>query len=571
MYRYYKIIIFIFSVCFYSNAFSQKYYPYHTIKLNSKIISLEADSNYIYAGCKSGYLVKYDIQKKDTISYKIHSKKINRIAINSKYVATSSSDKQIKIFDVKTFDLIKEIKTQVNTIPIVFFNDSTILLGNDNGYVLKKNFFNNTTDTIFSNITDKYYFRVTDILHNKVKNEILICAGDIFILDDKSYRLKKTINSPNDDFSRIANYQYSLCVWSYMQKKLFYYKNYDYKSNFHKIIKSKNSFASSICFFNSNTILTGKDNTSLIYNIKTSNNHSFANHTGIVISVCKTPNNKFIANGGFDKNLDIYEYSKYKIKKFTCEDVICNKKMTLPNVHFKGRVDVFTDTTFASNDINEFLCYINKTKNIKTIFLYGYTGLKAPKIVSKKRADKIKQILIREGIKKEEIISIGMGVSPIIDRFYREKNRRVDFELICNQKVLSEKQILKKILIELKEKNDTNIIDVIYKQNVLESFLLHNIINKEKLVSDTINIVAQYNNFIFFTKSIWVNSKTSQIKKDKIIITKNSNARLGAGLKYSKLGNNILKTGNEFQFVKKKKNNNDIWYKFYIWGYISLK
>lgn len=112
----------------------------------------------------------------------------------------------------------------------------------------------------------------------------------------------------------------------------------------------------------------------------------------------------------------------------------CPKKATLKVSFAPDRYDIAPN---MSKKLEAFAQFLKENTNYQVI-IYGYTDsigeYETNKILSQKRADSVKEALIKLGVSSTKLTAIGRGEdNPIASNMHREgrkKNRRIEAELI---------------------------------------------------------------------------------------------------------------------------------------------
>ena len=134
-----------------------------------------------------------------------------------------------------------------------------------------------------------------------------------------------------------------------------------------------------------------------------------------------------ISNNIIDKIKKVPKLPKPSIRK---ED----DKRTL-SIEFENKSDIVVQNT--TKDVEELADFLKNHKRYQVI-IYAFTDSigseQENKILSKKRADKVKKLLIGYGVSSTKLTAIGRGeLEPIASNMYktgRAQNRRVEIELI---------------------------------------------------------------------------------------------------------------------------------------------
>ena len=159
----------------------------------SEIITFTPQNEILLSGDFSGYLKYWDIPNQALISStKAHFGKINRIEFseNGEYFLTfSSEDKKVKIWSFSSQDTIVNYDIQNTPSFAIFYNQNSVLIGDENGTIFHKDFFYPEIDSTFY----KNPLKVHDASLNKKKNQLVIT-------DENSIKIINLINDKKTDF-----------------------------------------------------------------------------------------------------------------------------------------------------------------------------------------------------------------------------------------------------------------------------------------------------------------------------------------------------------------------------------
>ena len=140
----------------------------------SEIIAFTPQNEILLSGDFSGHLKYWDIPNQALISStKAHFGKINRIEFseNGEYFLTfSSEDKKVKIWSFSSQDTIVNYEMQNTPCFAIFYDQNSVLIGDENGTIFHKDFFNPEIDSTFY----KNPLKIYDANLNKNKKILVI-------------------------------------------------------------------------------------------------------------------------------------------------------------------------------------------------------------------------------------------------------------------------------------------------------------------------------------------------------------------------------------------------------------
>ena len=176
MYKKNKILIWIFITIFLRSE-AQEVELIKSFVGNSQkaeIITFTPQDEILLSGDFSGFINYWDIPNQALISsIKAHFGKINRIEFseNGEYFLTfSSDDKKVKIWSFYSQDTLVNFHIQNSPSFAIFFNENSVLIGDENGTIFHKDLFYHEKDSIFYKNPSK----VDDACLNKSKNKLVI-------------------------------------------------------------------------------------------------------------------------------------------------------------------------------------------------------------------------------------------------------------------------------------------------------------------------------------------------------------------------------------------------------------
>lgn len=197
----YKILILIFT----TTLLSSKAQEVELIKSfvgnsqKSEIITFTPQDEILLSGDFSGYINYWDIPNQALISsIKAHFGKINRIEFseNGEYFLTfSSDDKKVKIWSFSGQDTLINFNIKNTPSFAVFYDENSVLIGDENGTIFHKDFFYPEKDsTFYINPLPVY-----DVSLNKTNNKLVIT-------DNNSIKIIDLNNEKKTDFEIINEY-----------------------------------------------------------------------------------------------------------------------------------------------------------------------------------------------------------------------------------------------------------------------------------------------------------------------------------------------------------------------------
>ena len=197
----YKILILIFTTTFLSSKAQEveliKSFVGNSQK--SEIITFTPQDEILLSGDFSGYINYWDIPNQALISsIKAHFGKINRIEFseNGEYFLTfSSDDKKVKIWSFSGQDTLINFNIKNTPSFAVFYDENSVLIGDENGTIFHKDFFYPEKDsTFYINPLPVY-----DVSLNKTNNKLVIT-------DNNSIKIIDLNNEKKTDFEIINEY-----------------------------------------------------------------------------------------------------------------------------------------------------------------------------------------------------------------------------------------------------------------------------------------------------------------------------------------------------------------------------
>mgnify|MGYP006185291597 FL=1 len=184
----------------------------------SEIISFTPQDEIMLSGDFSGYINYWDVPNEALISsIKAHHGKINRIEFsqNGEYFLTfSTEDKTVKIWSFSGQDTLVNFTVKNRPHFAIFYDQNSVLIGDENGAVFHRDFFYPEKDSIFYENSITAY----DAILNESKTELIITdKNSIKILNLKEgKKVRYEIENPYSSFFVKSRY-YSpdiLMTWS---------------------------------------------------------------------------------------------------------------------------------------------------------------------------------------------------------------------------------------------------------------------------------------------------------------------------------------------------------------------
>tara|TARA_B100001093_G_scaffold473374_1_gene497228 strand:- start:224 stop:1540 length:1317 start_codon:yes stop_codon:yes gene_type:complete len=215
-----KILILIFIATF----FSSKAQEVELIKSfvgnsqKSEIITFTPQDEILLSGDFSGYINYWDIPNQALISsIKAHFGKINRIEFseNGEYFLTfSNDDKKVKIWSFSGQDTLVNFDIKNTPSFAIFYDENSVLVGDENGTIFHKDFFYPEKDSIFY----KNPLPIYDARLNKTNNKLVITDNNSIKIIDLNNEKKTDFEIENEYSSHFVKSMYYspeiLMTWS---------------------------------------------------------------------------------------------------------------------------------------------------------------------------------------------------------------------------------------------------------------------------------------------------------------------------------------------------------------------
>ena len=184
----------------------------------SEIITFTPHDEILLSGDFSGYINYWDITNQKLISsIKAHFGKINRIEFseNGEYFLTfSSDDKKVKIWSFSGQDTLVNFDIQNTPSFAIFYDENSVLIGDEDGAIFHKDFFYPEKDSTFH----KNSLPVYDASLNKINNKLVITDNNSIKIIDLNNEKKIDFEIENEYSSRFVKSMYYspeiLMTWS---------------------------------------------------------------------------------------------------------------------------------------------------------------------------------------------------------------------------------------------------------------------------------------------------------------------------------------------------------------------
>ena len=215
-----KILIWIFIATFLSSKAQEveliKSFVGNSQK--SEIITFTPQDEILLSGDFSGYINYWDIPNQALISsIKAHFGKINRIEFseNGEYFLTfSSDDKKVKIWSFSGQDTLVNFDIKNTPSFAIFYDETSVLIGDENGTIFHKDFFYPEKDSTFY----KNPLQIYDASLNKTNNKLVITDNNSIKIIDLNNEKKTDFEIENEYSSRFVKSMYYspeiLMTWS---------------------------------------------------------------------------------------------------------------------------------------------------------------------------------------------------------------------------------------------------------------------------------------------------------------------------------------------------------------------
>ena len=184
----------------------------------SEIITFTPQDEILLSGDFSGYLNYWDIPNQALIStQKAHFGKINRIEFSENgehFLTFSSDDKKVKIWSFSGQDTLVNFDIKNTPCFAIFYDENSALIGDKNGTIFHKDFFNSEKDSIFY----KNPLPVYDASLNITNNKLVITDNNSIKIIDLNNEKKIDFEIENEYSSRFVKSMYYspeiLMTWS---------------------------------------------------------------------------------------------------------------------------------------------------------------------------------------------------------------------------------------------------------------------------------------------------------------------------------------------------------------------
>ena len=184
----------------------------------SEIITFTPQDEILLSGDFSGYINYWDIPNQALISsLKAHFGKINRIEFseNGEYFLTfSSDDKKVKIWSFSGQDTLVNFDIKNTPCFAIFYDENSVLIGDENGTIFHKDFFYPEKDSTFY----KNPLPIYDASLNETNNKLVITDNNSIKIIDLNNEKKIDFEIENEYSSRFVKSMYYspeiLMTWS---------------------------------------------------------------------------------------------------------------------------------------------------------------------------------------------------------------------------------------------------------------------------------------------------------------------------------------------------------------------
>lgn len=184
----------------------------------SEIITFTPQDEILLSGDFSGYINYWDIPNQALInSIKAHYGKINRIEFSENgelFLSISSDDKKVKIWSFFSQDTLANFDIKNSPTFAIFYDQNSVLIGDENGTIFHKDFFQPEKDSIF-------YINplpVYDANLSKNKNKLVITDNNSLKIIDLKNEKKTDFEIENEYSSSFVKSMYYspeiLMTWS---------------------------------------------------------------------------------------------------------------------------------------------------------------------------------------------------------------------------------------------------------------------------------------------------------------------------------------------------------------------
>ena len=184
----------------------------------SEIITFTPHDEILLSGDFSGYINYWDITNQKLISsIKAHFGKINRIEFSENgecFLTFSSDDKKVKIWSFSGQDTLVNFDIKNTPSFAIFYDENSVLIGDENGTIFHKDFFYPEKDSTFY----KNSLPVYDASLNKTNNKLVITDNNSIKIIDLNDEKNTDFEIENEYSSRFVKSMYYspeiLMTWS---------------------------------------------------------------------------------------------------------------------------------------------------------------------------------------------------------------------------------------------------------------------------------------------------------------------------------------------------------------------
>ena len=224
----------------------------------SEIISFTPQDEILLSGDYSGYINYWDIPNQAQIrSIKAHFGKINRIEFSEtgeQFLTFSTDDKKVKIWSFSGQDTLVNFHIKNTPHFAIFYDQNSVLIGDENGTIFHKDFYYPKKDSIFYENSSLAY----DAVINKVKNELVITDhNSIKILDlEEDKKVVFEIQNPYSSYFVKSKYYSPEVLMTWSQNGIVTFWDLDKKKMIREL-RAKNDFHELSINQYSKVLLTG--------------------------------------------------------------------------------------------------------------------------------------------------------------------------------------------------------------------------------------------------------------------------------------------------------------------------
>jgi len=386
------VILIMISLFNYNLTFAQNWVCTKTYSFNEQIYSMDTDNSKLFLGLGSGEILEINVKTGIQEKNKIDKTFIYDIKVTNKFIITISkeggriTDRKYKTIYKSDFKVISIEATETDA-----------YFGTWDETLYRYNFHNNKLTTEYSSDSTIFY-KMTNIV---IDQKLFIIAGNIIVKDGE---IIKKFPKNIDDIVRISVNNEKIIAWSYYSQDLLYWENYNEHENYQIIIDNlPGGFGSELFFLSENLIVTGMIENAVIFNIKENK----------IIDTLFSNNNKVMQVLKFNKDiitLDTTGLLKIWSKNISNEEEEITKEISL-SIDFILNEDNIKNKSESEIILQNIVDFWNQDKS-KIILITGHAIQKNNSEyndelldLAKKRAEKIKALLITKGIDANKIFT----------------------------------------------------------------------------------------------------------------------------------------------------------------------